>query len=446
MKAGAARIDVTPPVGGHIVGPMKSSTGVHDPLFAKVLYVDDGHAPWVLVSFDLMALDYGICDRMRKEIKARTGAAAVVLNCTHTHSAPFSAPWSAPIFEKHCREESQWRERLALTVPEAAVEAQKNGADVTLHVGRAPAAVGFNRRLWIDDGIAMAPNYDAPIVPWVDVLEARGKDLEPVAIVFSHAAHPVIVHAATTELGADYPGYAVTRLHEELGTDGVFMFCQGCGADINGFPLASGDENAARAGRKLAEAVLQARSCLQELREDTFAVAENSIALSCEDIPSLDVLDRLIADCEQRMEEARGGAIKTGHHPWRLQDRLDGIKGLRDDAVAGRRRTVRMDLSAVMSGNQWALFALGNEPFCEYGLWADRESPFDCTMVLGYSHGDESYIPTDEALELKEKGGYEASSFPTPHAASFRYPLRLSLKPGSEGLIHGAVRRFWTDG
>ena len=105
------------------------------------------------------------------------------------------------------------------------------------------------------------------------------------AIVFSHAAHPVIVHAATTELGADYPGYAVTRLYEELGADGVFMFCKGCGADINGFPLASGDENAAGAGRKLAESVLQARSRSQEISADTFAVVESSIALPCEDIP-----------------------------------------------------------------------------------------------------------------------------------------------------------------
>jgi len=103
-----------------------------------------------------------------------------------------------------------------------------------------------------------------------------------------------------------------------------------------------------------------------------------------------------------------------------------------------------MDMSAIMSGNQWAMIALANEPFCEYTLWIDRESPFDLTMVLGYTHGDESYIPTDEALALKERSGYEAASFPATTAASFCYPLRLSLRPGSEGLIHDAVRRFWT--
>jgi neutral ceramidase len=442
MKIGAAEADITPPVGGDIVGPMTRSTGVHDPLFVKVLYVDDGRMPWVLVSFDLMALDYGICDRMRKEIREQTGATAAVLNCTHTHSAPFSAPWSVPVFERHCREEREWREELASTVPALAVDAQGSVASATLHAGRAPVAIGFNRRLRVNDGIAMLPNYHAPIVPWVDVLEARGKNGRPIAVVFSHAAHPVIVHAATTELGADYPGYAAAHLHEELGADGVFMFCQGCGADINGYPLAAGDANADLAGRKLAAAVLQAMDRSQELTANRFAVMEDSIRLPCEDMPAVESLDRMIEEMEQTVAEA--GEEARGRNSWAAQDRLDGYRALRDDAAAGVERTVRMDLSAAVSGGQWALVALANEPFCEYALEIDRDSPFDSTMVLGYSHGDESYIPTDEALELRDKGGYEAASFPNEVAASFCYPLRLSLKPGAERLIHHAVRRMWS--
>ncbi len=443
MKAGAAKTEITPPVGGMIVGPEKESTAVHDELFAKVLYVDDGNQSWVLVSFDLMALDYGICDRMRQAIAERTGGAAVVLNCTHTHSAPFSAPWSVPVFQKHCEEERDWRDQLESIVPDLAATAQKNAVPVTMHVGRAPTAIGFNRRVLRDDGVVMLPNHDAPIVPWVDVLEARGENGKPVAVVFSHAAHRVIVHAGTTELSADYPGYAAARLHEELGDEGVFMFCQGCGANINGYPLATGNDNAERAGRKLAESVLQALSASQQLEGETFTVIEDSVSLPCEDMPSVEALDKLIAEYEGRIKEEAEGGKRSGHHPWWLQDRVDGFAELREYALRGEQRTVRMDISAIMSGSQWAMFGLSNEPFCEYTLWLDRESPFDSTMVLGYTHGDESYVPTDEALDLGEKGGYEAACFPMAMAASFCYPLRLSLKSGAEGLIHDAARRLW---
>jgi len=46
LQAGAARADVTPPVGGLMYGygarGTNVSTGVHDPLYAKALVLSDG--------------------------------------------------------------------------------------------------------------------------------------------------------------------------------------------------------------------------------------------------------------------------------------------------------------------------------------------------------------------------------------------------------------------
>ena len=68
-----------------------------------------------------------------------------------------------------------------------------------------------------DDGyITMAPNPEGSVVPWVDVLGAYDANGEIIAVLFSHAAHPVIVHWSSEEMGADYPGYAVEHLRNFL--------------------------------------------------------------------------------------------------------------------------------------------------------------------------------------------------------------------------------------
>ncbi|MCJ8329701.1 MAG: hypothetical protein HRT89_04455, partial [Lentisphaeria bacterium] len=259
MLAGATEIEITPPIGGMIMGPEAISTGVHDPLMAKALYVDDGQSPWFILSIDLMALDFALSDRIRQEITARTGAKAVILNFTHTHAAPYSAPWSVPEFEKHCELEKDWRESLVTKIPDLAVAAKAQAESVSLKVGRAPVAIGVHRRVWNGELMTMAPNFHGPIIPWVDVLEARTADGKLIGVVFSHAAHPVVVHMTSTEMGADFPGYAAAALRDEYG-EGIFLFCQACSANINSYPLATGEKNAEHAGRKLAAATILAMS------------------------------------------------------------------------------------------------------------------------------------------------------------------------------------------
>jgi len=80
-----------------------------------------------------------------------------------------------------------------------------------------------------------------------------------------------------------------------------------------------------------------------------------------------------------------------------------------------------------------------HEVFAEYQLWVDRNSPFRRTMVLGYTNGCESYIPTDKDLAL---GGYETASFPAV-GAPLRYSGRVALKPGIEQQIRQRIHTLW---
>ena len=137
-----------------------------------------------------------------------------------------------------------------------------------------PSYIGSNR-------------YDKPFtqvsVPWVNTLEARNEDGQPIAILFKYAAHPVIT-IEVHEISADYPAYAVRHITEQLGDDVVPMFALGCAGNCNGGPvgfrITSGwHEKAEEAGRKLGNAVLTATRDSEALTADNFTLCTKSVML-----------------------------------------------------------------------------------------------------------------------------------------------------------------------
>ena len=79
-------------------------------------------------------------------------------------------------------------------IAEVVKRAADNLQPATLRVGREPVQIGYNRNKLRGDQIVMGDNPKGVVVPWVDVLGVYGEDGEQIAVLFSHAAHSVIVH------------------------------------------------------------------------------------------------------------------------------------------------------------------------------------------------------------------------------------------------------------
>ena len=143
MKAGVGKRDVTVPEN-------LGNPNVHDPLYARVLILDDGDNAVAVICLDMVEPWFPeVRERIRKEL----GIAHALVNCSHTHSDARGGHYSR-----------KWPEAVGQLIYEAVEEAYANMVAVSLHVGRASVRIGHNR---------YGDAFTQEELPWVNVLEAR---------------------------------------------------------------------------------------------------------------------------------------------------------------------------------------------------------------------------------------------------------------------------------
>ena len=92
LKAGVAKVDITPPSGQRMWGfaaRVSPATGTLDPLWARVLVLEVGERRLALVALDLgRPFGPGSLARLREGVKKSSGISYVLLVASHTHSGP----------------------------------------------------------------------------------------------------------------------------------------------------------------------------------------------------------------------------------------------------------------------------------------------------------------------------------------------------------------------
>ena len=418
LVAGAAETIITPDAEGtFLIGPMQPSAGVNDALWARALVLSDGVNQIALLTLDYLGFDFAYNDIL---IQAASGSSGIpteniMINCSHTHSAPITMPWGPWDREKDKPFHSFLPEKIAEITKQASLCLEP----VRLRYRREATQIGFNRRFFDGRSISMAPNPSGTILPWVDVLSVERLEGKPVAVLFSHAAHPVIIHGASTLISADYPGFAVETLIREQGREIVYMFAQGCSADINGFPLRGGIAAASSAGRDLGLAVCRAlKAMVEEVSVENIQVRSMELELPLQDPPSVEVCQKMLAQAKDA-------------------DRRRAFSELLITSRSTQLPSVRFPIRAFGIGNL-CILGLAHEIFAEYHHYINEVSPFLDNMVLAYTNGVECYVGTEKDYDLGEHGGYETA----PMEAAFLYKNRLPLSSQSEELIRVSLKYF----
>jgi len=209
LMAGAARLEITPqmPVslGGYGQRAGLLSQGVHDPLFAKALYLARGEERLLLITADLVELPNPIYQRLAQRLEAAgiIPAAGLCLAASHTHSGP-DVDESLVIAAPNREYLRDLEERL-FQVGQAAA-ARPVPARLRTAVGRVDFLINRRQR---ENPQAVDPRV------LVAALESAA-DGRPLAVLFGLGCHAVCLGHDNLLISADYPGAAQAALEAAL--------------------------------------------------------------------------------------------------------------------------------------------------------------------------------------------------------------------------------------
>jgi hypothetical protein len=223
LKAGAARVDITPPI-EELPPPYKT---IFNKIYLRVLVLDNGATRAVMVVADVPMIQAGNFAELSRRIsrQAKVPLENILLGTTHTHNSVRVDGDGVHII-------LPGSQKFVDRVLQAAEQAV-NQALANLQPARAGYALGkahliANRNEWFAaqgryiDGIDRSG--DGTVDPSLGVLKFENLSGEPIAFVLNYGIEPVVGIAARTEISGDVPGAASRYIEEELDDKAVALF------------------------------------------------------------------------------------------------------------------------------------------------------------------------------------------------------------------------------
>ena len=451
LLAGAAAADITPPFPvdllGYVRRPLAARSAYEELMATACVFREDTDGTTVvIIAADVVGLTTPMADRIRARVGAVVGCdpAAVLLNSSHTHAAP----WPGATI-KLGGESDDWTDvELGYwdSIPDryASVALEALGrlapARVSGGVGEA-RGLAVNRRErtpdgrtimgWNPDGV----RDDSVVVVRVDGLDGAPLVADPIATLVSFACHPVVIGPDFPGAGPDFVGPLRSQIDDLLRPGSVTVFLQGAAGDA--LPLESfrDDEGALVAadvfGSRLALEAVHAvadsdpwgmdvdRSDWGSVtpialyRRRLADVQPPQVLRTARRIVSLPLLEPPpVADLEREMAERRtdlaaraaAGETRTTMNPIRYHiSWLETM--LAQESAGGRATAIDGEVWAARIGD-CAIASGPGEIFGAIGTAVRAQSPAPVTIYAGYSQGSLGYVPTPDEYP---HGGYEPS-------------------------------------
>ena len=421
LRAGAATSNITPELGGDIVGGFLPfpATHIHDELHARCLVLDDGKTKLALVVCDLLGMHRSVSVEARRLIKEATGIPPenVLISGTHTHSACSALGDSRYVNEQTLND---YQRSVARRIADGVKRADNllRPAQIAFGTAEAPEHV-FNRRWFLREG-AMPPNPfgridrvkmnpgagnkdlvepAGPTDPTVSFIALREPGGRMISVFSAYSLH-YVGGVGNGHISADYYGMFCEALKKlQTGHDAdppfVALMANGTSGDVNNINFLHPRRSSPpyEHMREVAEDV--ARKVNESLAKVTW---QDSAPLSAK-YRELEVAWRTI-DSEMLAwaKEKESGAP-------RIQGKADlsTIYAGRVLRLSQAKNPALIPLQAIRIGD----ICIGTFPcetFAEIGLEFKKRSPAKHSFMVELNHGYFGYLPTPRHFEL---GGYE---------------------------------------
>ena len=424
LKAGAATSNITPELGGSVVGGFAPfpCTHIHDELHARCLVLDDGKTKLALVVCDLLGLHRSVSIEARKMIEAETGipAANVLISGTHTHSAVNAL--GGPVRGYYSDQElTDYQKFVARRIADGVRRAVNLLRPAEIAFGTVDVPEHVHIRRWFLKEGSMPPNpfgkidkvkmnpgagnpnlvepagEPDPTVSFIALREVGGRMIS----VYSAYSLHYVGGVGSGHISADYYGYfceALKRMQTGGGEEPPFvaLMANGTSGDANNINFRNPQPRKAPYEQ------------MRYVAEDVAAKVNGALS-------NLQWQASAALDARYRELDVKWRAIEPDLIAWAKETeakapRIQGGKADLPLAYAGR--VQRLAEASPETKFPAQILRIGDicigsspcETFAETGVEFRKRSPFAKSFMVELAHGYYGYMPTPRHFEL---GGYE---------------------------------------
>ncbi|MBS1851132.1 MAG: neutral/alkaline non-lysosomal ceramidase N-terminal domain-containing protein [Acidobacteria bacterium] len=392
MKAGVAKVDITPPLGYHMWGyfdRVQGAQGILDPLFARVLVLEAGEQRIAYVDLDL-GRTFGPTSlaNLQKAVKANSGIGGLIVQATHTHAGPV-------ILDEYPKGTPAWETEALRKIADAVRDAAHNVVPVRLGVGYGEAFIGYNRRRVESDGsVTMIWQNPQRIPTWpvdatIALLRIDRLNGEPLAILANYATHPVIFGNDNLRFSADFPGVMCKVVEQAFDGKPLAFFVQGGAGDINVYDATT----------PITQDAVSRRDWSGETLGKAVVAAAKQIQTADEANASIDFTEETVAFPLRWNADKFREAV--------LQEISPQAFDLFSPPIQA---TMQLPVTTALLNKKIAIMGMPGEPFLQFQRTWRSECPAQSCFFLGYTNGYYGYFPT---IRAASEGGYGATSATT---------------------------------
>ncbi|MHC4585567.1 MAG: neutral/alkaline non-lysosomal ceramidase N-terminal domain-containing protein [Planctomycetota bacterium] len=386
LQAGTAKIDITPkkPVKMSGYGARTGlSTGVHDPLSARVIIFKNNGKRLVLVSSDLLGYYGGTDEYIGKAIleEFQLKPCELFLSAIHTHAGPTLTIDKENGHPNNLEYTRQLKGKLIKLIREGL----SNFEPVNIGAGIGYSPVGINRRQLVFDSsgnssIRLGRNPYGPTDKEVLVVKMTNTGGKTIAALIDYATHATCLGGKNLTISGDVIGLAEQFVEKILGEDVIAAAFAGASGNIDPW-----------------------YRVLPEFNTEPGWIPEPVLLgtmLGEEAVHTFRAIDKV----------SGGGDIATAFSALELPGKPRNGTVMKKGTPPSR-----FNVTAARVGDI-AFVGLSGEVFTEIGMAIKAGSPYKHTFVITHCNGAHGYLPSEH---LYIEGGYEINSSPfEPKAAN----------------------------
>ena len=409
LKAGFARVDVTPPLGAELSGYfyIRHAKGVLDPLELNAVAVSNGTDTVILMAIDFIGIRMNYMDQLRDLIAQRTGVPKnnILIAALHQHTSCCLADGR----------ETNLTDKTFLDVlfrkfgdaAQMAIDDLKEAA-VSVAAQEVAEPIAFVRRYFTaDGGVATNPSSKQTLTGRCDeadntmrLVRFHREGAKDIAIL-NFSTHPDVIGGDF--MSADWPGFTRRFVEKDI-PDVSCLFFTGCQGDSNHVDFfkpkdqrLKGEryEHSRYMGRTVADAVVKAWDHTEPVSGDAIS-GQITVVYNRTNTVDIEKYDEYKA----WYEDYEAGKLEPKPHITELAY-ATRIINLRTSPIF---RPV--PLTAIAVGGV-LFFGFGGEAFTAYGQAIRDLAPDKFVVCSVCTNGYEGYFPTEKAFA---QGGYESKS------------------------------------